>query len=183
MTFDWKSLVETVAPTLATALGGPLAGMATQAISAAVLGKPDGTHDDLSAALESATPDTLLKLKQAEQDFAVKMKELDIDFERVSADDRKSARSREEQIKDSTPKILAYAYTGGFFAVLATQFAIAVIGINIQGSLLRSLDITLGVLIAIMLGVKEYYYGSSSGSARKSEMINDALKTKKENNG
>jgi hypothetical protein len=36
---DWKKIVGAVAPTLATALGGPLAGMAAAAVSDALLGK------------------------------------------------------------------------------------------------------------------------------------------------
>ena len=35
MDFDWKSVVGTVAPTIATALGGPLAGVAVSSLAAA----------------------------------------------------------------------------------------------------------------------------------------------------
>ncbi|TAN60750.1 hypothetical protein EPN18_07995 [bacterium] len=171
MTFDWKTLVETVAPTLATALGGPLAGMATQAISAAVLGKPDGAHDELSAALESATPDTLLKLKQAEQDFAVKMKELGIEAEKIAANDRDSARKREMAVKDKVPAHLAYFVFAGFFATLA-----AIIFVDIPAAahdILLSMCASLGTLA---ITITTYYYGSSSGSAQKTAMIDQLMK-------
>jgi len=75
------NLVRTVAPSIASAVGGPLAGMATRAISDALLGKPDGTEQELAEAAAKATPEQLLALKQAEQDFAIKMRELDIDLE------------------------------------------------------------------------------------------------------
>jgi hypothetical protein len=75
------NLVRTVAPSIASAVGGPLAGMATRAISEALLGKPDGTEAELTEAAAKATPEQLLALKTAEQDFAVKMRELDIDLE------------------------------------------------------------------------------------------------------
>ena len=78
MEFDWKSIVKTVAPILATALGGPLAGAATSAISQALLGKKDGTETEIATILQTASPETLLALKKANQDFEVKMKELDM---------------------------------------------------------------------------------------------------------
>jgi hypothetical protein len=43
------NVVRTVAPTIATAVGGPLAGMATRVISEALLGKPDGSEAEPSA--------------------------------------------------------------------------------------------------------------------------------------
>lgn len=173
---DWKSILKTVAPTLATALGGPLAGAATVILSEAVLGHPDGKEGDIAAAIVSGTPDILLKLKTAEHDFNVRMKELDIDLEKISVDDRKSAREREIAVKDPTPRRLAYLFTVGFFVVLGAEFYIGISGVVIPDAAQRTLDITLGVLFAMMLGVKEYYFGSSSGSVQKSEMMDRWMK-------
>ena len=89
------NLVRTVAPSIASAVGGPLAGMATKAISEALLGKPDGTEEELAQAAIKATPEQLLALKKAENDFALQMRELDIDLERIAGADRDSARNRE----------------------------------------------------------------------------------------
>ena len=77
--FNWKGLVGTVAPTLATALGGPFAGMAVKAISSAVLGNEGGSEGDIALALTGASPDTMLALKEADNSFALRMKELDVD--------------------------------------------------------------------------------------------------------
>ena len=78
--------------------------MATRAISEALLGKPDGSEAELPEAAAKATPEQLLALKTAEQDFAVKMRELDIDLERIANADRDSARNREVATKDWTPR-------------------------------------------------------------------------------
>jgi len=43
MSTTWKGIVGTVAPALATALGGPLAGVAVRAIAEKVLGKPEAS--------------------------------------------------------------------------------------------------------------------------------------------
>lgn len=176
MGVDWKSILKTVAPTLATALGGPLAGAATSILSTTLLGRPDGNEDDLSVAIASGSPDVLLKLKEGEQNFKIRMKELGIDLEKISADDRKSAREREVAVKDLTPRRLAYIFTIGFFCVLFAEFYIGISGVVIPDAAQRTLDITLGVLFAMMLGVKEYYFGSSSGSVQKSEMIDKWMK-------
>lgn len=168
---DWKSLVRSVAPAIASTFGGPLAGLGVAALSTALLGKADGSEADVAAALATATPDTLLKMKEADQQFAVEMKKLDIDLEKISAGDRDSARKREVEVKDKTPRNLAYLFTIGFFSVLGAELLIAVKGIEIAEAALRTLDVTLGVLFGMMLGVKEYYFGSSHGSAIKTEMM------------
>lgn len=80
MSFNWKGIVKGVAPTIATVLGGPLAGMGVKAISEAILGKPDGTETDIALALQGATPEMLVKIKDAEHTFKEKMRKLDIDL-------------------------------------------------------------------------------------------------------
>jgi hypothetical protein len=160
------NLVKTVAPSLATAVGGPLAGMATRAISDALLGKPDGTEDELINAAAKASPDQLLALKKAEQDFAVRMRELEIDLQRIDAADRSSAREREVKTGDWTPKALAGAVTLGFFGVLGYMIAY---GLPTQGG--EALLVMLGTLGTAWGGIVSYYFGSSAGSKEKSEAM------------
>ena len=161
------NLVRTVAPSIATAVGGPLAGMATRAISEALLGKPDGTEDELIDAAAKASPDQLLALKKAEQDFAVRMRELEIDLQRIDAADRNSARDREVKTGDMTPRALAAAVTLGFFGVLGYMIAY---GLPTQGG--EALLVMLGTLGTAWGGIVSYYFGSSAGSKEKSEAMN-----------
>lgn len=162
------NLVRTVAPSIASAVGGPLAGMATRAISDALLGKPDGTEQELEKAVASATPEQLLALKKAEQEFAVKMRELDIDLERISNEDRDSARSREVSLRDWTPRVLAGLITVGYFGVL---FWMLRFGLPNTGSS-EALLVMLGALGTAWGGVVAYYFGSSAGSKEKTEAMN-----------
>jgi hypothetical protein len=162
------NLVRTVAPSIASAVGGPLAGMATRAISEALLGKPDGTEQELENAVASATPEQLLALKKAEQEFAVKMRELDIDLERISNEDRDSARSREVSLRDWTPRVLAGLITVGYFGVL---FWMLRFGLPNTGSS-EALLVMLGALGTAWGGVVAYYFGSSAGSKEKTEAMN-----------
>jgi hypothetical protein len=161
------NLVRTVAPSIATAVGGPLAGMATRAISEALLGKPDGTEDELIDAAAKATPEQLLALKKAEQDFAVRMRELEIDLQRIDAADRSSAREREVKTGDWTPRVLAAAVTLGFFGVLGYMIAY---GLPAQGG--EALLVMLGTLGTAWGAIVSYYFGSSAGSKEKTEAMN-----------
>lgn len=168
---DWKNLVRTVAPGLATALGGPLAGAAVQTISNAVLGKPDGTEEEVAVAVASGGADALLKLKEAENTFAVKMKELGVDLEKVHAGDRNSAREREVKTGDVwTPRLLAATIIGGFLAMVASVLLGKVSGITdpVAAGMIGTL---IGYVSAKADQVVSYYFGSSAGSAAKTDLL------------
>ncbi len=166
------SLVRTVAPTLASAVGGPLAGMATRVISDALLGKPDGTEAELIEAAKAATPDQLVALKNAEADFILRMRELDIDLERLSNEDRANARDREVKVGDKTPKVLAAVITVGYFGVL---FWMLKNGLPSSGGS-EAMLVMLGTLGTAWGGIVAYYFGSSAGSRDKNRMIDRMIK-------
>lgn len=169
MEFDWKKTVAAVAPTIAAALGGPLAGTAVSAISRALFDDEDGTEADIAATLVQANPEVLLKLKEADNQFKLDMKRLDVDIERIHQADRVSARGREEALRDTTPRILAGLFVVGFFAVLG-----AYMHWTIPESATQPINIMLGALTAGLLKVLDYYFGSSSGSAAKNTMLLNA---------
>ena len=168
---DWKKLVRTVAPGLATALGGPLAGAAVQSISQAVLGKPDGTEEEVAAAVVSGGTDALLKIKEADNAFTIKMKELGVDIERVHQQDRDSARNREVRTGDVwTPRILAGVIVGGFLTMVYMVLSGYVEGLKdpIVAGMVGTL---IGYVSAKADQVTSYYFGSSAGSAAKTELM------------
>jgi hypothetical protein len=166
MSFDWKSLVGTVAPTLATALGGPMAGMAVKAISSS-LGLSDGaTEKDLSAALQGASPEVLAQIQKADQEFALEMEKLGVDLEKIAQQDRDSARNREIATGDNAPKVLAGVIVTGFFATLS-----CVAFLEIPVSSQQPVNILLGSLTALLIQVGNYYFGSSAGSKEKTKHL------------
>jgi hypothetical protein len=167
MAFDWKKTLATVAPGLATALGGPLAGVATKALSDALLGKPDGDEDEIAAAMATGGMDALAKIREAEASFKVRMRELDIDLEKVHQADRASARQREVSTGDSfTPRALALLVTLGFFGVLGYLLNW---GKPEQGG--DALLVMLGSLGTAWTAIISYYYGSSAGSSEKTALL------------
>jgi len=87
-----------------------------------------------------------------------------IGIERTRADneDRVSARQREREVKDRTPSILSAIVVGGFFATLGV-----VIFASVPNEVQALVNVLLGSLSAGLTQVLQYYFGSSSGSARK----------------
>jgi hypothetical protein len=172
MGFDIKKLLGTIAPMLGTALGGPLGGAAASLI----VGKLGGNTDPKDpAAVQEAlaqavmTPDGLAKLKEAEMDFQLQMKSLDIksvyDLEKLEQDDRSNARSREVSLRDKFVPVLATVVVGAFFlTVLAILRGWGKVEAAFAGTLV-------GYLAANANQVVSYYFGSSAGSAQKSELL------------
>lgn len=159
-------LIGSVAPTIATALGGPVAGMAVKAISGALFGHDGASKDDIMTALANPTGDQLAALKKIDADFAVQMKALDIDLERIAAGDRASARDMQKETKDWIPRALAVSVTVGFFAILLYML---IYGLPTTGN--EALLLLLGALQTAWGGIIAFYFGSSSGSQKKDQMI------------
>ena len=166
MSFDWQAVVRTVAPVIGTALGGPMGGVAARAVAGVLLGKDDADDAAISQAVAMASPDQLLALKKADEDFAAKMQELDVDLEKVAAGDRDSARHREMAIKDWVPGVLAILVTLGFFGVLSMMLTY---GAPESGR--DALLVLIGSLGAAFTSMLSYYYGSSTGSKQKTELM------------
>lgn len=167
MDVDWKKVVAAVAPGLATALGGPLAGVAVSALSEQLLGRPDGSEAEVATALRVGGSDALLKLKDAEQAFQTRMRELDIDLERLHQADRANARDREAKTGDVwTPRLLAFFVTAGFFGVLSF---LLLVGKPADGG--DALMVMLGALGGAWASVVAYFFGSSAGSAAKTDIL------------
>lgn len=164
----WKAVrgvIASVAPALAAALGGPVAGLAVQAIATAVLGRPDAAPAEVATALASATPEQLAALRRADQEFAVKLRELANDLERVAAADRANAR---EMARDDrwTPRILAFCVLAAWVGLNAAVFAK-----GLPSGAAELLSRALGGLDALLLMVFGFYFGSSAGSQDKTSAL------------
>lgn len=162
---DW---LKTIAPTVASALGGPLAGMAVEAVGSA-LGLTDATKEKITDVLQSGsmTAEQTAALKQAELDLKLKLKELDIDLEKVHAGDRNSAREMAAKTGDIwTPRIIAMVV---FIVWAVVQYVVftSVIPEGMRELVARML----GTLDAVLMAVVYYYFGSSSGSATKTQAM------------
>ncbi len=188
MSFNLTSVLETIAPTLATMLGSPLAGTAVTALESA-FGLAQGAGvDGITKVVQSGnmTPDIIAAVRATDQKHAELMKQMGVDLtkmqlaheEAMSAEveqDRNSARQREEVVKDKTPSHLAYMIIGGFFIMSIAQ-VVALMGF---GDLVAKVPKEGWVLIGNLSGylaaeakaASQYYFGETAGSSRKTEII------------
>lgn len=162
---DW---LKTIAPTAATLLGGPLAGMAVDAIGKA-LGLSDATKDQVKDILTSGTvnAEQMAAIKQAEAELVLKVKQLDIDMEKIHAGDRASARDMAAKTGDVwTPRIIALVVFIVWGAVNWKLF-----NGTISGDMRELVARALGTLDATLMAVIYYYFGSSAGSKEKTQAM------------
>lgn len=172
----FKDIFRTAFPFISAAasLGGPLGTMAAAAVGKALnLDNVPNTSEGIADAISAATskdPDAMLKLKQAEEAFQLQMTQLGFEnvekLEELAAQDRASARQRETVVRDKTPAILAYFVSCGFFSLL---YLLAFHSIPAESQ--RILDVMVGSLGTAWIGVITYYFGSSAGSDRKTELL------------
>lgn len=166
MNFDWKKTLATVAPAIATALGGPMAGVAVGMCTKAL--GVEGGEDALAAAVASGDPSILLKLKEADNAFLLEMRRLEVNIEQINATDRASARDMAAKTGIQPQVVLATIYVLGFVILLVALFSGE---IEINDSLREPAMILLGALIAGNEQIRNFFFGSSSSSKEKSKTI------------
>ena len=169
---DALGILGSVAPTIATAIGGPFAGQAVQAAVGLFGLGDDATKDDLLQAVSKATPEQLAALRKIDADFAVQMKTLEVDLHRIHAGDRDSARNRESATGDSiTPRALSISSAVTFFGCVAFVFYCVIKGYPVDATWATLVGAVIGYAAANIQSVYNYYFGSSSGSDGKNVLL------------
>jgi len=147
-----KNIVGAVAPTLGTALGGPMGGMAANMI-ANVLGVPNNPKA-IEKGLAEATPEQMLQLKKAEQEFDLKMKELEVDVFQLETQDMQDARGKFS--KDWTARIIGIFVVGGFMGYI---FLVTLQPPEQNSEAL--INLVLGYLGGLASAIISFYFGAS----------------------
>jgi hypothetical protein len=163
---DW---LKSIAPTIATALGGPLAGLAIEAVSKAVGIDPKDVQSTISEG--KLTADQIMLLKQAEIDMAAKAQQMGLDFAKLNVEDRKSAREMQAETRSYIPAILAISVTLGFFGIL----------VGMMTETFKTSDalmLMLGSLGTAWTGIIAFYFGSSAGSQAKDDLLHQSTPSK-----
>lgn len=177
-----EPLVKLGLPLLGAVLPIP-GGAAIGAEIASHIGSPSSAPEDILKTLQGSA-EAVLKAKQYEMDNRAKLLELTYAHEerlyQAEVDDRKSARQREVDTKDTTVGRLAWTLIGGFLAVSAAQI-IAVLGwpdavakVPPQGWLL--IGNLSGYLANEAKQAAAYYFGSSVGSKDKDATLAEIAK-------
>lgn len=163
---DWMTTLKQLAPTVASAILGPLGGIAVAAIGS-VLGVSDATQDKIAEVIKNGqlTPEQIGEIKKLEMQYQENERERGFKYAELEFKDRDSARAREVGTKDNTNKILAFVVIGAFLAMVgATLLGYAKVESVLAGTLV-------GYLSAKAEQVLAYYFGSSSGSATKTALL------------
>lgn len=151
------SLLKSLAPTIASAAGGPLSGMAVK-IAAQKLNLPDATANEIEDLIERE-PEKAVLLKQADAEFKNRIREMEIDLEsfKTEVGDRQDARKKNREANDWTPRIfilLALMLYGGFIVL------VTVMPHDQNDETIISL--VLGQLSSLLALGGSYYFGSSN---------------------
>jgi hypothetical protein len=169
---DFVGILKTVAPWIGTAIGGPLGGMAVEA-AASALGLSEKTAGAVKSALAGVGPEQMLALKKADHDFALQMQSLGFkhleDVEALAAGDRRDARAMQVSTRSIMPAVLSGIVTVGFLGLLLGMM----LGV-LQVSDSEALLLMLGSLSTAWGVVMAFWFGTTSGSARKTELLAQA---------
>ena len=155
--------LEQIAPTIATCLGGPLAGLAVTALSKLFGVAPDQVQSMINDNKLSAEQIAAVKLEEIK--FKEQTQALGLNFEQLAVEDRKSARDMQTTTQSLIPPVLSILVTFGFFGILAYLMVSPADTSN------TPLMIMLGSLGTAWTGIIAFYFGSSAGSRAKDQML------------
>ena len=184
MSFNLKVALETLAPTLASMIGTPVAGVAVSALETAFGLQPGAGIDAVTKVVQSGnmTPEIIAAVRAADQKHLELMGQQGIDLVKIkddynaaldknAVDDTDSARRREMAVRDGVPRNIAYALTFGFFMLLVGLFYVPIPEAN------KATVYTLvGGYITVWLASMQYYFGHSASGGLKDATIADIAK-------
>lgn len=167
---DWQDTLKTLAPTVATALLGPLGGAAVSAVGA-ILGVSSPTQETIADIIKTGqmTPEQISAIKQLELKYQDDERERGFKYADLAFRDRDSA--RKANVASNMQNKIFYLSLVLLVATLGTEGYIL-----FEGLPTGLPDIIVGRILGLLDGVAMlvlgYWYGSSSGSAVKTELIN-----------
>lgn len=187
MAVNWSDIgdkIIAIAPTIGGAIAnvvlpgsGVLASAGINVLLSALGLAPDATPEDVNKALAGASPETLLALKRADQDFLVKMKDADIKIDEIISADRADARRRDVEItkagggnaRANLLIVALFVFLGGGFWVLVAR------DVDANSLLGGMLSMAIGGALTALWNVYAFEFGSSRGSKEKTEALAGAI--------
>lgn len=176
---DWKELgtgLVNIAPTVGSFFGpvGAGVGTAISALAKAFGLKPDAKPNEILEAVK-ADPQALLKLEMAKMDYELEIERENTERLKIQLADVQNARQREVGIVRVTGKrdVLQFGLAVlGVLCPLALVILLLVMGLPKMDSAQAAL---VGGFVGIIIGeyktVFQYFFGSSQGSAMKSQAM------------
>lgn len=167
------NFLKKIAPWIGAAATGnvpALVAMAANSIGGVIGKKVDANPSAIAAAVAGASPDQLLALQKEDHDFQARMQQMGFqeitDLAKIQADDRASARNMQIQVRSQTPNVLSA------LAVVSLLGCIGLVAfVPLPDKSMDAILILLGVVAGSYKDVYAYYFGSSAGSDRKTELM------------
>lgn len=166
---NWLDTLKSLAPTVATAILGPLGGVAVSAIGE-LLGVSDATQAKIADAIQTGqmTPEQITALKKLELEYQNNEKERGFKYAELAFKDRDSA--RQANVTGGTQNKLFWLSLVLLTATLGCEVLVLFYG---YPSTVDAIVVgrVLGLMDSVALLVLGYWFGSSSGSDRKTDLI------------
>jgi hypothetical protein len=160
------NLLKGIAPALATAVAGPLGGAAVSAI-ASKLGVSD-------------TVEEVAKAIAGDPAAAAKLQELELEYAKMDAQDRDSARKAYAEVATSQYATQLDKMVVPILALGVVGLAFFLIGIlmfkNVPTDQQQIIIFALGFITSAAGQVLSFYFGSSQGSKEKTKEIQEMLR-------
>lgn len=166
---NWQDVLKSLAPTVASAIAGPLGGIAVSALGDA-LGIDKPTQDKVAKAIggQTMTPDQLAKLQELELQYQENEKERGFRYADLAFKDRDSARQMQIATHSKMPAVLTIMVTIGFFGILTMLF------FNPEMKSNEIVMIMVGQLSTVWAGCVAFYTGTTFSSANKTAALTQA---------
>lgn len=163
---DWSTTLRALAPTVASALLGPLGGIAVAAIGSAI-GIDAPTQDKIAKALTSGqlTPESIEKIKLLEMEYQNNERERGFKYAELEFKSVDSARQMQIATHSKMPAILTVLVTVGFFGILGLMFFHP----ELRGN--EIVMVMVGQLSAVWAGCVAFYTGTTFNSGSKSALL------------
>lgn len=163
---DWQAILKTLAPTVASAVLGPLGGIAVAAIGNAI-GIDSPTQDKIAKAFTAGqlTPEAIERLKTLELDYQNQEKERGFKYAELAFKDVDSARQMQIATNSKMPAVLTVLVTLGFFGVLSLLFFHP----ELKGN--EIVMVMVGQLSAVWAGCVAFYTGTTFSSGNKNALL------------
>jgi hypothetical protein len=136
--------------------------MAVSAVAKAIGVSPDEVQDVISSG--KLTAEQVASIQLAELELKKQAQSMNLDFAKLIAEDKQSARDMQIATKSWIPALLAVFVTIGFFGIL-----LGLMTEHFKTS--DALMLMLGSLATAWTGVMAFYFGSSASSQAKTELL------------
>lgn len=166
---DFKKILGNIGCTALGTIAPPFGGMAANLIKDALGLEQNANEQQIATALQGATPEQVVALKEADHKFKLEMEKLGVDILKLDKEDRDSARQMQVTTRSKVPAILSIFVTIGFFGVLYIMLNNGIPQSGQRDAML----IMLGALGAAFTQVVNFWLGSSNGSKEKTSLMSN----------